>query len=114
LDASGLGAEQPIQRELCYSLFQLLAVVDRCTLLRLEVEMSEKSVSLLLALTAMITISCAGAQAGYVKGGVHKVDKTAKGAVHATERGTKHVVRVSSNGVHKVTHGTHRLVKKLI
>ncbi len=76
--------------------------------------MSEKAVSLVLALTAVFTISCAGALAGYVKGGVHKVDKTAKGAVHATERGTKHVVRVSSNGVHKVTHGTHRLVKKLI
>jgi len=72
------------------------------------------SISLVLAIAGIVTVSCGGARAGYVKGGVHKVDKSAKGAVHATERGTKHVVRVGSNGVHKVTHGTHRLVKKLI
>lgn len=73
-----------------------------------------QTVSIMLSLIATATVSCGVAHAGYVKGGVHKVDKTAKGAVHATERGTKHVVRVGSNGVHKVTHGTHRLVKKLL
>ena len=73
-----------------------------------------KSICLVIALAAVASVSCGCARAGLVTGGVHKADKTARGAVHATERGTKHVVRVSSNGVHKVTHGTHRLVKKLI
>ena len=64
----------------------------------------------------ILALSCCApnAIAGYMKEGVHKVDKTARGAVHASERGTKHVVRSASHGVHKVTHGTHRLVKKVL